>query len=220
MTTSAMLWKPSPERVARTNLTEFTLKYASAGGGKPRDYPALWRWSNAEHEAFWRAVWDYTGVIGERGERTLVDPMKMPGAKWFPDARLNFAENLLARRAPDDAGDALVFRGENKLRRRVSHAELAATAARIAGALKAQGIRVGDRIAAYVPNMPEAIIAMLGATSLGAVWSSCSPDFGVQGVLDRFGQIEPRVLFTVDGYWYNGKALPILDKVAEIAAKL
>ena len=220
MSTSAMLWKPSRERVARANITEFALRYGTAAGGKAGDYPALWRWSNAERGAFWRAVWDYTGVIGERGARTLTDPSKMPGAKWFPDARLNFAENLLARRAPDDAGDALVFRGEDKLRSRVSHAELTATTSRIAAALKAQGIRVGDRIAAYVPNMPEAIIAMLGATSLGAVWSSCSPDFGVQGVLDRFGQIEPRVLFTVDGYWYNGKPLPILDKVADIVAKL
>ena len=159
-------------------------------------------------------------MIGERGARTLVDPLKMPGARWFPDARFNFAENLLTRRAADDAGDALVFRGEDKLVRRVSHAELVATVSRIATALKALGIAAGDRIAAYVPNMPEAIEAMLGATSLGAVWSSCSPDFGVQGVLDRFGQIEPRVLFTVDGYWYNGKPLPILDKVADVVAKL
>ena len=155
-----------------------------------------------------------------RGERTLVDPNRMPGARWFPDARLNFAENLLTRRAADDAGDALVFRGEDKLTRRVSHAELVATTSRVAAALKAAGVAAGDRVAAYVPNMPEAISAMLGATSIGAVWSSCSPDFGVQGVLDRFGQIEPRVLVTVDGYWYNGKALSILDKVAEIVAQL
>ena len=220
MTTSAMLWKPSRERVARANITEFARKHATAAGATPPDYEALWRWSNDEREAFWRAVWDYTGVIGERGERTLVDPTKMPGAKWFPDARLNFAENLLARRASDDAGDALVFRGEDKLARRVSHAELVATASRIAAALKALGDPRRRPVAAYVPNMPETIIAMLGATSQGAVWSSCSPDFGVQGVLDRFGQIEPRVLFTVDGYWYNGKALPIVDKVAAIAAKL
>ena len=107
-----------------------------------------------------------------------------------------------------------MFRGEDKLSRRMSHADLVATVSRVAGALKAQGVGAGDRVAAYLPNMPEAIVAMLGAASLGAIWSSCSPDFGVQGVLDRFGQIEPRVLFTVDGYWYNGKALPIVDKVA------
>ncbi len=161
-------------------------------------------------------MWDYAGVIGTRGARTLIDASRMPGAKWFPDAKLNFAENLLARRAADDAGDALVFRGEDKLERRVSHAELVATASRVAAALGAAGVDAGDRVAAYLPNMPEAIVAMLGAASRGAIWSSCSPDFGVQGVLDRFGQIAPRVLFTVDGYWYNGKPLPIADKVAEI----
>ncbi len=113
-----------------------------------------------------------------------------------------------------------MFRGEDKVARRLSQAELVAGASRVAAALRAQGLVAGDRVAAYIPNMPEAIVAMLGGASLGAVWSSCSPDFGVRGVLDRFGQIEPRVLFTVDGYWYNGKPLPILDKVAEIVAAL
>ncbi len=218
MTTDTMLWQPSPDRIARANLTEFSRRVAARSGRSFPDYAALWRWSNEEREAFWREVWDYARVVGTRGERTLVDPTRMPGARWFPDARMNFAENLLTRRAADDAGDALVFRGEDKLARRVSHAELVATTSRVAAALKAAGVAAGDRVAAYVPNMPEAMQAMLGAASLGAVWSSCSPDFGVQGVLDRFGQIEPRVLVTVDGYWYNGKALSILDKVAEIVA--
>ncbi|MEO8303064.1 MAG: acetoacetate--CoA ligase [Betaproteobacteria bacterium] len=220
MTTNAMLWRPSPARVAAANVTDFARRSLPSAGGTPADFAALWRWSTDNSEAFWRAVWDYAGVVGARGERTLVDPSMMPGAKWFPDARLNFAENLLTRRAADDTADALVFRGEDKLSRRISHAELVATVSRVAAALKAHGVGVGDRVAAYVPNMPEAIIAMLGATSLGAIWSSCSPDFGVQGVLDRFGQIEPTVLFTVDGYWYNGKPLSIRDKVADIAAKL
>jgi len=220
MTTDALLWQPPPDRIAQANITEFARRVA-AGTGRPfPDYAALWRWSNEEREAFWRALWDYAGIIGTRGERTLVDPTRMPGAKWFPDARLNFAENLLARRASADDRDALVFRGEDKLSRRVTHAELVAGASRVAAALKAQGVAAGDRVAAYLPNLPEAVIAMLGATSLGAIWSSCSPDFGVQGVLDRFGQIEPRVLFVVDGYWYNGKALPIGDKVAAIVARL
>ena len=145
----------------------------------------------------------------------------MPGARWFPDARLNFAQNLLERRRADDDGDALVFWGEDKVRRRVSHAQLHAQASRVAAALAAHGIAAGDRVAAYMPNMPETIVAMLGATaSRGAIFSSCSPDFGVQGVLDRFGQIEPRVLFTVDGYYYNGKVVPILDKVRDIVARL
>ena len=220
MTTETMLWQPSAERIARANITEFARRAAGIAGRPFPDYASLWRWSTEEREAFWRALWDYAGVAGERGERTVVNATQMPGARWFPDARLNFAENLLTRRAADDAGDALVFRGEDKLVRRVSHAELVANASRIASALKAMGITAGDRIAAYVPNMPEVIEAMLGATSLGAVWSSCSPDFGAQGVLDRFGQIEPRVLFTVDGYWYNGKPQPILERVADVVAKL
>jgi acetoacetyl-CoA synthetase len=220
MTTHTLLWQPSPDRVARANITEFARRISAATGRPLPDYAALWRWSNEEREAFWRAVWDFAGVVGTPGERTLVDPSRMPGATWFPDARLNFAENLLTHRAAGDAGDALVFRGEDKLARRVTHAELVATTSRVASALKAHGVGIGDRIAAYLPNMPEAIVAMLGASSLGAIWSSSSPDFGVQGVLDRFGQIEPRVLFTVDGYWYNGKALPVLDKVAEIVARL
>ena len=220
MTTDALLWQPSPERIARANLTAFARRAASGSGRSFPDYASLWRWSTDEREAFWREVWDFAGIVGARGERTLVDPALMPGARWFPDARLNFAENLLTRRAADDARDSLVFRGEDKLIRRVSHADLVAATARVAAALKAAGIAAGDRVAAYVPNMPEVIAAMLGATSFGAVWSSCSPDFGVQGVLDRFGQIEPRVLFVVDGYWYNGKPLPILDKVAAIVARL
>jgi acetoacetyl-CoA synthetase len=220
MTTNALLWQPSAERIAAANITAFARRAERETGRALPDYAALWRWSNDEREAFWRLVWDCTGIVGERGARTLVDGDRMPGAKWFPDARLNFAENLLTRRPADDAGDALVFRGEDQVARRMSHAELVAATARFAAALKAQGIRAGDRVAAYVPNMPEAIVAMLGATAQGAIWSSCSPDFGVEGVLDRFGQIEPRVLVTVDGYWYNGKALSILDKVAAIVARL
>ena len=220
MSTPQLLWRPSPERVAAANITEFTRRVAAATGKVFPDYASLWRWSNDEREAFWRALWDYAGVIGTRGARTLVDASRMPGAQWFPDAKLNFAENLLARRPADGAGDALVFRGEDKLARRLSHAEVIATTSRVAAALGAAGVGAGHRVAAYLPNMPEAMIAMLGATSRGAIWSSCSPDFGVEGVLDRFGQITPHLLFTVDGYWYNGKPLPIADKVAQIVARL
>ena len=141
----------------------------------------------------------------------------MPGARFFPDGRLNFAENLLRRR---DSGDAIVFWGEDKVQRRVLHAELYELVSRLVRALRAAGVAPGDRVAGYLPNMPEAIAAMLATAAIGGIWSSCSPDFGVQGVLDRFGQIEPKVLFSVDGYWYNGKAVPILDKVGEVAAGL
>ena len=220
MTINEPLWQPSAERIAQANITAFARGVTSATGRAVPDYMTLWRWSNDEREAFWRAVWDYAGVVGDRGERTLVDAQRMPGARWFPDARLNFAENLLAARGGDGAADALVFRGEDRDRRRLTYDELSALTSRMASALRAAGVACGDRVAAYIPNMPEAIVAMLGASSFGAIFSSCSPDFGVRGVLDRFGQIEPRVLVTVDGYWYNGKALPIVDKVAEIVAGL
>ena len=152
----------------------------------------------------------------------IVDKDKMPGARFYPDVRLNFAENLL-RNAPDLAGasgDAIVFWGEDKVKRRLSHADLYETVSRLQQALRAAGVGEGDRVAGFLPNLPETVMAMLAATSLGAIWSSCSPDFGVQGVLDRFGQIEPKVLFVPDGYYYNGKALDSLARVAEFSKEL
>ncbi len=220
MSTSAKLWQPTPERIARANITAFTAHVERLTGRSFGEYADLWQWSVDESPAFWRILWDYAGLIGEPGARTLVNGERMPGAQWFPDARLNFAENLLARRPADDAGDALVFRGEERTVRRVSHAELVASVSRFAQALRARGVEAGDRVAAYLPNMPEAVIAMLATTSIGAVWSSCSPDFGAQGVIDRFGQIVPRLLVTVDGYWYNGKPQPVAERVAEIVGQI
>jgi acetoacetyl-CoA synthetase len=217
---SAPLWQPSPDRVAHANLTMFAARVTTKYGVALPDYSALFRWSTDESEAFWREVWSDAGIVGEPGRRTLVDADKMPGARWFPDARLNFAENLLKDRSLDDAGDALVFWGEDKVKRRVSNADLVASVYRVAQGLRAAGVQKGDRVAAYTSNTPEAIIAMLASASLGAIWSSASPDFGVQGVVDRFGQIEPKVLFTVDGYWYNGKPQPVLDKLAAIVKRL
>jgi acetoacetyl-CoA synthetase len=214
------LWTPSPQRVADANITAFTRRVEARHRVSLPDYDALWRWSIDHPDAFWREVWEDAGVIGTPGARVLVDGERMPGARFFPDATLNFARNLIERRPDDDAGDALVFRGEDKARARVSHAELRASVSRVARAFDAMGVKAGDRVAAIVPNMPETLMTMLGGAARGAIWSSCSPDFGVQGVLDRFGQIEPKVLVTVDGYWYNGKAIPMGDKVAEIAAKL
>ncbi|MEO5699284.1 MAG: acetoacetate--CoA ligase [Casimicrobiaceae bacterium] len=219
MSASAKLWQPTPERIALANITAFTERVQARTGRDFAEFADLWQWSIDDSPAFWRAVWEHGGIIGEAGERTLLDGERMPGARWFPDARLNYAENLLGR-APDDAGDALVFRGEERVSRRVSHAELVALVSRFAQALRAMGIQPGDRVAAYLPNMPEAVIALLATASIGAVWSSCSPDFGARGVLDRFGQIEPRVLVTVDGYWYNGKPQPIGARVAELVAAL
>jgi len=181
------------------------------------DWPALHRWSVESSEAFWNLLWEFCEVQGVRGGRTLVDGDRLPGARWFPEGRLNFAENLLGARRE---GDAIVFWGEDRIRNRLSWRELRALVSRLAQALRAAGVNKGDRVGAYLPNLPEAVAAMLATTSLGAIWSSCSPDFGVQGVLDRFGQIEPKVLFCADGYFYGGKEFDSLDKVGEILGRL
>ncbi len=212
------LWTPSPERIAAANITAF-IKLVNGRHKLAIDgYGALYAWSIGNLEEFWAALWDFGGVIaGTRGDRVLVDGDKMPGARFFPDAKLNFAENLLRRR--DDA-DAIVFWGEDKVRRRLSFGELYDTVSRTAQALSACGVKPGDRVAAFMPNMPETVIAMLATASLGATFTSCSPDFGEQGVLDRFGQVEPTVLFACDGYWYNAKPVETLPRIAAIAAQL
>jgi acetoacetyl-CoA synthetase len=208
------LWQPSPARIAASNLKAFMAEAERRTNLKLPDYAALWRWSIEAPEAFWTLVWDYCGIKAEtRGQRVVVDGDKMPGAQFFPDARLNFAENLLRRR---DATPAMIFRGEDKVRRTLSWAELYDAVAKLAGALRARGIKPGDRVAAYMPNLPETAIAMLATASVGAIFSSCSPDFGAQGVLDRFGQIGPRFLISADGYFYNGKAFSSLDKLPAI----
>jgi acetoacetyl-CoA synthetase len=206
------LWRPSPERAAKSALAQFMRR---AGGFA--DYAALHRWSVEKREDFWSLVWDFCGVQGTQGARRLVDGERMPGAQWFPDARLNFAQNLL--RAPDDS-DAIVFWGEDKVKRRLTRRALHALVSRLQQALAAAGVRKGDRVAGYLPNLPESTAAMLATASLGAVWSSCSPDFGPQGVLDRFGQIEPKVLFCSDGYLYGGKEFDTQDKAAQVLARL
>ncbi|MXX78991.1 MAG: AMP-binding protein, partial [Gemmatimonadales bacterium] len=198
-------------------MARFT-RYANETCGAGADSPeALWRWSIREPAAFWNAVWDFCGVIGERGERVVVDFDRLPGARWYPDARLNYAENLLRRR---DDGPALLFRAEDRVRRDLTWAELYDTTSRLAQALDALGIEPGDRVAGYVPNMPESIVYMLASASLGATISTASPDFGVQGVLDRFGQIEPRVLLAADGYFWQGKRYSSLDRLPEIVRRL
>ncbi|MBK6630814.1 MAG: acetoacetate--CoA ligase [Betaproteobacteria bacterium] len=214
------LWKPSKRRLTSANLTAFMRSATLCWGEEFADYEALHRWSVAQPEQFWSTLWDVAGVVAEkRGERVLLDANRMPGAKWFPDARLNFAENLLRGDRPGNA-DALVFWGEDKVRGRASHADLYRAVAQTAAALRAMGVKEGDRVAAYLPNLPASIVAMLATASIGAIFSSASPDFGVQGVIDRFSQIEPKVLFTCDGYWYNGKRIDCLGKVAEIAARM
>jgi acetoacetyl-CoA synthetase len=212
------LWRPEKTRSAQTTLAAFS-GWMSSRAGKPfNDYDDLHRHSTQSPGEFWSAVWDYAQIKGDKGSGPyLVDGDKMPGARFFPDARLNFAENLLCK---DGDGSALVFWGEDKVKRRVAWAELRESVARISQALREAEVGPGDRVGAIMPNMPESIVGVLGTAAIGAVWSSCSPDFGAQGVLDRFGQIEPKVLIACDGYYYNGRAIDISDKLAEVVSKL
>ena len=212
--TEQPLWQPAPEQIASTNMTRFAREAALRWGQNFEDYADLHRWSVEAPEEFWLNVWDWTGVIGAGDtEPVVVDRQQMPGARWFPNTRLNFAQNLLRRQ---DAALALIFQAEDKATRSISFAELYAQVARLADGLKQAGVVPGDRVCGFMPNMPETVAAMLASASVGAVWSSCSPDFGVQGVLDRFGQISPKVLFSADGYWYNGKTHDSLEKLREI----
>ena len=181
-------------------------------------YESLHQWSVAHIPEFWSSLWEFCGIIGEAGSVVVDNPNKLPGARWFPKGSLNYAENLLRPRR--EADDVLVFRGEDKVETRFSYKDVHDTVSRIQQALKATGVCKGDCIAAYMPNMPETVMFMLAATALGAVWSSASPDFGVQGVIDRFGQIKPTLLLTVDGYFYNGKTYDIRDKVRHIVQEL
>lgn len=215
----SILWEPSAEQIADTHLVAFMDFLGGRLGRRFVDYADLHAFSIADRAAFWDAVWDWCGVVGEKGATVLADD-GMPGARFFPEARLNFAENLLAPWMEVDEAEALIFRGEDGSSLRLSGRDLRNLVSRLQQWLAAQGVGVGDRVAAMMPNRPETIACMLAATSLGAIWSSCSPDFGVQGVLDRFGQIEPKVLIAIDHYWYGGKVFPILDKLRPIAEGL
>ena len=212
------LWEPSPERVSTTNMFKFMQKMNRKHGLALERYSDLYTWSVENIAQFWAEVWEAADVIHSAPYGQVVDdPDRMPGAKWFQGARLNFAENLLRFR---DDHVALVFKGEGQSPRKVTYADLYAEVARVAATLKELGIQPGDRVVGYMPNMPETIVAMLAATSLGATWSSCSPDFGIKGVLDRFGQIRPKVLFTADGYFFKGKSLDSLERLESILEEI
>ena len=217
-TVSEILWQPSSSRIANANITEFVRQVESKTGQSLPDFNAVHAWSVAQPNVFWECLWDFCGLPPRSpDERTVENRDHMPGARWFPDSRINFASHLLTRW---DNSPAMVFRSENSVRRVVSHAELYGLVADIAAALRSIGVEAGDRVCAFMPNMPETISAMLASASLGAIWSSCSPDFGVQGVLDRFGQIKPKVLFSADGYFYNGNSHHSLEKLNAIRAGL
>ncbi len=212
------LWNPSPERVAKSNVTRFIQLVNEREGTRLGDYPSLYRWSVDEREKFWAAVWSFCGIIGDLGDGPVLERGdEMPGARFFPTARLNFAENLLRRR--DDAL-AVAFWGEDQVRRSLSFAELYDRVSVLAQALRDAGVGPGDRVAGYLPNLPEAVTGMLATSSLGAIWSSCSPDFGVRGVVDRFGQIEPKVLLSVDGYFYDGKRFDLTERLGPILEQI
>ena len=212
------LWAPSPQRIQSSNMYRFMQWINQRLGKGFKAYPELYQWSVENIADFWGGWWEYAGIQASRPyTRVIDDAAKMPGAKWFEGARLNFAQNLLRFR---DDRTALVFYGEDKVRRKLTYAQLYAEVARVQAALKAVNIQPGDRVVGFMPNMPETIVAMLAATSLGAAWSSCSPDFGIKGVLDRFGQIQPKVIFTADGYFFKGKRLDSLERIAQITAQI
>ena len=226
-----VVWTPSDERVASARMTAF-LRRVSGSSPDVTDYESLWRWSVDEPASFWRTVWDEAGIVHSVApDATVAEPLRMvrqrgqragrPGADWFPGARLNFAENLLRHAQGDDADrTAIVARNELGRRSTWTYGELYREVARVSGSLRESGVGEGDRVAGFLPNLPETIVAMLAATSLGAVWSSCSPDFGIQGVYDRFGQIEPNVLFCADGYRFGGKTHDCLAKVAGVVERI
>ena len=229
--TKQPLWTPSRERLRASNLVHFAAWVAGLGDDEgsgpeafaapPKDephdpaggYDALWRWSVEQQELFWSALWDWCGVVGEKGGRVFVPGDGMAGARYFPDARLNFAENLLRRRTDDPA---IMAWAEDGRRRVVSWRELHDLTSRVAQAMRDAGIGPGDRVAALLPNVPEAVVVLLAATSIGAVLSTASPDFGVRGVIDRFGQVGPRLLFVTDGYRYRGKRYDTLARAPRI----
>ena len=213
-----VLWQPEPDAIARANMTQFIRHVNKRCRTSFSDYNGLYEWSVDKIADFWARLWDYLDIIHSRGyDQVVDDPTKMPGATWFSGAHLNFAENLLRYR---DDRTALIFKSETRNAVRITYRELFKQVARLAGAMKSAGVRRGDRVAGFMPNMIESVVAMLAATSIGAVWSSCSPDFGIKGVLDRFGQIEPKILFCPDGYFYNGKAFDSVDRVAGILESL
>lgn len=211
------LWAPDAEAVDHTVLSDFSRFCTTRSGLALTGYKALHDWSVKDREGFWSALWDFCGVIGDKGETILENGDAMPGARFFPQAHLNFAENLLSTSGDEDA---IIFRGEDKVRTRMSWNELHGLVSQLQQAMLDLGVGPGDRVAAMMPNMAETIAAMLATASIGAIWSSCSPDFGDKGVLDRFGQIEPKLFIACDGYWYNGKRQDVTEKLVAVEAAL
>jgi acetoacetyl-CoA synthetase len=213
-----LLWKPSEQKIKDTNMYRFLNIINEKYNQHFREYAQLYDWSVENIPEFWATLWEFADIVASKPyDRVIDDLTKMPGARWFEGARLNFAQNLLRYR---DDQVALIFKGEGRESTRMTYAELYDEVARLARALKDAGVEAGDRVVGFIPNMPAAMIAMLAATSLGAAWSSCSPDFGIKGVLDRFGQIKPKVIFTANGYSFKGKNIDSLERIADILKQL
>jgi len=213
-----ILWSPPEERVLKSHMYAFMQEVNKRHNKNFKEYQELWEWSVENIPEFWATVWDFVDILASEPYSQVVDdPQKMPGAKWFIGAKLNFAKNLL-RRA--DQKTALIFKGEGQPIREVSYKELYSTVSRLSQALKDLGVTPGDRVVGFMPNMPETTMGMLAATSLGAIWSSCSPDFGIKGVMDRFGQIKPKVLIAADGYFFKGKRFDSIERIKEFTKQL
>ncbi len=218
MSCNKPVWVPKEEKIKSANITRY-MKYVNEKYSKDfKTYDELYQWSIEKLNDFWASIWDYTGIKYSQSYDKVLGKTEMPGAEWFSGAKLNFAENLL--RHSDKDKDAIVFKGEGQDVEKYSYKQLYSIVAKLAKALKDAGVKKGDRVAGFMPNMPQTVMAMLAATSMGAIWSSCSPDFGFKGVMDRFGQIEPKVLFTADGYFYNGKTFDSLEKIKTVVNEI
>ncbi|MGH7705937.1 MAG: acetoacetate--CoA ligase [Candidatus Dormibacteria bacterium] len=214
----ALLWQPGSESLVRSRMGRYIAWLAAERGIVHPGYPELWEWSTSNLEEFWNSIWDYFHVIGERGQGPALDRREMPGARWFPSAHLNYAENALRETAGMDV--ALIGESEVRPPMQLSGTALRHQVAGLAVHLREMGVGPGDRVAAYLPNIPEAVVAFLASASLGAIWSSCSPDFGERAVLDRFQQIQPKVLIAVDGYRYGGRDFDRRRQVARLRSQL
>ena len=212
-----LLWTPSNERINSSNVCRFMKNLKKHNEFEITTFQDLWKWSVSNPRDFWSAVWDFGDIVGEKGDKISNDAKKFWEHRYFPDAKLNFAENLLKRR---DDGPAIIFWGEEKVRKILTWEELYNSVVKTANALKRTGIGKGDIIGGYVANMPETTIAALATISLGAIWSSCSPDFGIPGALDRFGQVKPKIFFAVDGYYYKGKTFNNLEKIRDVVERV
>jgi acetoacetyl-CoA synthetase len=215
---SAPLWKPTPEEIDGAELTRYAEWLARERGVETNGYRELWQWSVAEPEAFWASIWDYFEVLADGDPTVVLDSREMPGATWFPDTRLNYAEHVF--RGHEDGEVALVHASELRELGETTWGELRAEVARVAAGLAELGVGEGDRVVAYLPNVPEAVVGFLATASLGAIWSSASPDFGADSVVDRFAQIEPKVLIAVDGYRYGGKDFDRLATVVGLRERM